>query len=154
MVLRYLMADAGLAKSEITEGKTETKQAKTKKRKRGLICLLLLAYLIVANTGYNFWVAEENTPVWKLLTASVVYDLWTAKKNTVTKPGVVAGILYSSEDSCALVNREIVYEGETTNGVKVVKIHRTAVEFEKGGMRWTQKVLANPNHAWKQQDSL
>jgi hypothetical protein len=153
MVLRYLASDAGLTKNENTAPKTETKQSKTKRR-RGLICLLLLAYLIVANTGYNFWVAEENTPIWKILTANVIYDLWTERKNTVTEAGVVVGILYSTENPSALINREVVYEGDTTNDIRVVKIHRTKVEFEKNGKRWTQKVLANPNHSWKQKDTL
>ena len=153
MVLRYLASDAGLTKNETTADKTETEPKKTKKR-RGLICLLLLAYLIVANTGYNFWVAEENTPIWKILTANVIYDLWTARKNTITEAGSVIGILYSTENPSALINREVVYEGDTTNGVKVVKIHRTKVEFEKDGRKWTQKVLANPNHAWEQQENL
>jgi len=153
MVLRYLASGTGLTKNETTAPKTETKQSKTKRR-RGLICLLLLGYLIVANTGYNFWVAEENTPIWKILTANVIYDLWTARKNTSTEPGVVIGILYSIESPAALINREVVYEGDITNDVKVVKIHRTKVEFKKNGKIWTQKVLANPNHAWKQQNTL
>ena len=147
MVLRYMLSDFGLARREITERKTETKQIKTKRR--GLICLLLLAYLIAANTAYNLWVAEKNTPAWELLTASVIYDLWTPRKNTATKDGAVAGILYSKENPCALINRELVYEGDITNGVKVVKIDRQKVEFEKNGQRWTQKVLANPNSTWK-----
>lgn len=147
MVLQYMLSDPGLAKREITERKTEAKQMRTKRR--GLICLLLLAYMIMANTGYNLWVAEENTPAWKLLTASIVYDLWTPRKNTTTKPGAVVGILYSKENPCALINHKLVYEGETTNGVKVVKIDKHKVEFEKNSERWTQKVSANPNSAWK-----
>ena len=147
MVLQYMLSDPGLAKPEITERKTEAKQIRTKRR--GLICLLLLAYMVVGNMAYNLWVAEENTPVWKLFTASVVYDLWTPRKNTTTKAGAVTGILYSKENPCALINRKLVYEGDTTNGVKVVKIDRCKVEFEKNGKRWTQTVLANPNSAWK-----
>jgi len=174
MVLRYLAPDAGSGKNETT-AKPATKNtmldvveavdglydtsSKTKTKRRTLICLLLLGYLIVANTGYNLWAAEENTPIWKILTANVIYDLWTkntstARKNTSTEPGVVIGILYSIESPAALINREVVYEGDITNDVKVVKIDRTKVEFEKNGKIWTQKVLANPNHAWKQQNTL
>lgn len=147
MVLQYILSDPGLAKPEITERKTEAKQMRTKRR--ALICLLLLAYMIVANTGYNLWVAEANTPVWELLTASVVYDLWTPGKNTTTEAGAVMGILYSKENPCALINHKLVYEGETTNGIKVIKIDRRKVEFEKNGKRWTQTVLTNPNPTWK-----
>jgi hypothetical protein len=108
-----------------------------------------LAYIIVANIGYNLWAKGESTPVRKLLTASIIHDLWTTRKNTATKVGTVVGILYSKENSCVLINHELVHEGDITNGVKVVKIDRREVEFEKNGQRWTQKALANPNPAWK-----
>lgn len=147
MVLQYMLSNPGLAKREITERKTKAKQTRTKRKV--LICLLLLAYLVVGNMAYNLWVAEENTPVWKLLTASIVYDLWTPGKNTTTKAGAVTGILYSKENPCALINHKLVYEGQTTNGIKVVKIDRHKVEFEKNGKRWTQTVLADPNSTWK-----
>jgi len=171
MVLRYLAPDAGSVKNETT-AKPATKNTmldvveavdglydtSSKTKRRALICLLLLGYLIVANTGYNLWAAEENTPTWEILTANVIYDLWTARKtarkNASTEPGVVVGILYSIENPAALINREVVYEGDITNDVKVVKIDKTKVHFEKNGKIWTQKVLANPNHAWKQQNTL
>ena len=147
MVLQYMMSNPGLANRETTERKTKAKPMRTKQRVR--ICFLLLAYMIVANTGYNLWVAEKNTPVWKLFTASVIYDLWTPRKSTPTKVGIVVGILHSEGNSCALINSELVHEGDITNGVKVVKIDRHEVKFERNSERWTQKVLANPNSAWK-----
>ncbi|MFA5239553.1 MAG: hypothetical protein WC476_07605 [Phycisphaerae bacterium] len=127
----------------------EPAKPKTKAGRKVLICLLLLAYLIVANVGYNLWVAEEGTPVWKSFTIPVICDLWAMRKNTVNMPGVVMGILHNGKDSCALINHELIHEGDVTNGIKVIKIDRTEVEFEKGGQRWTQRVLAEPNPAWK-----
>ena len=147
MVLQYMLSDPALANRETTERKTKAKQIRTKRR--ALICLLLLAYMIVANIGYNLWVKGKSTPVRKLLTANVIRDLWTTRKNTATKAGTVVGILHSEENSCALINRELVHEGDITNGIKVVRIDKRKVEFEKNGERWTQKVLANPNPAWK-----
>jgi hypothetical protein len=147
MVLQYMLSGPGLANRETPERKTEAKQIRTKRR--ALICLLLLAYIIVANIGYNLWAKGKSTPVRKLLTASIIHDLWTTGKNTATKAGTVVGILHSEENSCALINHELVHEGDITNGVKVVKIDRREVEFEKNGQRWTQKALANPNPAWK-----
>lgn len=152
MVLQYMLSGPGLANRETPERKTEAKQIRTKRR--ALICLLLLAYIIVANIGYNLWAKGKSTPVRNLLTANVIHDLWTTGKNTATKAGTVVGILYSEENSCALINRELVHEGDITNGVKVVKIDRCEVEFERNGKKWTQKVLANPNPAWKTPKSL
>jgi CheY-like chemotaxis protein len=121
----------------------------TVEQRRMLICLLLLMYLIVANAGYNLWVAKEGTPVWKFFVADVIHDLWTTRKITATKVGTVVGILYGKENPCALINCELVYEGDTTNGIKIIRIDKHEVEFENNGERWTQKVLANPNPAWK-----
>jgi hypothetical protein len=59
------------------------------------------------------------------------------------------GILYSEEKPCALINLELVYEGDVRNGIKIVKIDKNEVEFERNGERWTQKVLDNPNPVWK-----
>jgi hypothetical protein len=113
-----------------------------------MTCLLLLMYLIVANTGYNLQVAEKNTPVWGYFTADVIRDLWTAKRIT-TKVGTVLGIFHGKGEPCALINIELVHEGDVRNGVKVVRIDKDEVEFEKSSERWTQKVLANPDSAWK-----
>lgn len=128
----------------------KTKQTKIK---RGvLICLLLLADLIVANVVYNFWVAERGTPIWASLTSNVVWDLWTARKKPVKKPakkpGVVTGILYDVEKPCAVVGGETVNEGDVVKGIKVVKIHRGEVEFEKNGEVWRQLLGGQPNPAW------
>jgi hypothetical protein len=142
-----MLSDAGLANRGTPEHKTEAKQIKTKRR--AIICLLLLAYIIVANIGYNLWTEGESIPVWKLLTADIIRDLWTTRKITATQDGTIVGILYSEENSCVLINRELVYEGDISNGVKVVKIDRCEVEFERNGKKWTQKVLDNPNPAWK-----
>ena len=151
MVLRYRVSDVRSIKEQLVEHTAENKETKTKRR--GLTCLLLLANLIVANTCYNLWRAEKNTPIWKCFTANVVYELWTARKNTVTKHGVVAGTLWSADSSSALINNEIVREGDIVDGVKVVKIDKGMVEFEKNGERWTQRVLAKPNRAWKKQST-
>jgi CheY-like chemotaxis protein len=117
-------------------------------QKRITVCLLLLMYMIVVNSGYNHWVAKEDTPVWKYFVADVIRDLWTVRK-TSTKIGTVVGILYDTEKPCALINLELVHEGDIRNGIKIVRIDKGEVEFERNGERWTQKVLANPNPVWK-----
>lgn len=146
MVLQYMLLDHDLANRKTSEGKIKAKQVRTKRR--AIICIILLLCMIMANFSYNLWTEGKSTPVRKLLTASVINDLWTTRR-VATKAGTVVGVLYSRENPCALINREIVYEGDTTNGVKVVKIDKSGVEFERNGKKWTQKVLANPNFAWE-----
>jgi type II secretory pathway component PulC len=51
----------------------------------------------------------------------------------------LTGILYSDNPS-AIVDGEIVKEGDMINGAKVIKIHRDKVEFEKDGEKWTKRV--------------
>lgn len=62
--------------------------------------------------------------------------------------GVVTGILYSAERAAAVVDRKIVHQGDTINGVKVVKIFRDKVEFERKGKKWTQTVQQKPASYW------
>ncbi|MBN1391631.1 MAG: hypothetical protein JW947_02385 [Sedimentisphaerales bacterium] len=62
--------------------------------------------------------------------------------------GMVTGILYSADKPSALVNSKILHEGYTINGVKVVKIYRDKVVFEKGGKGWDQKVGEKPAAYW------
>lgn len=52
----------------------------------------------------------------------------------------VRGIVYSDKKPSAIIDDTIVLEGQSVNGVKVVKVTRDAVEFEKDGKRWTQGV--------------
>jgi hypothetical protein len=48
----------------------------------------------------------------------------------------------------AMIDGEIIYEGSTINNVKVVKIHRYRVEFEKNGKNWVQSIGQPANSAW------
>jgi len=121
-----------------------------KVKKRAKICFLLLSYLVVANVGYNLWTAPKNTPISKSLMTFAPYDLWTSRKNTASKPGTVIGILCNEDNPSALIVSEIVHEGESIHGVKVVKIYKDKVQFEKKGKRWTQGVQERPNRAWRQ----
>jgi hypothetical protein len=62
-------------------------------------------------------------------------------KEVVVSPREVAlkGILYSEDNSSALIGETIVAEGDIIDGVKVVKINKDTVEFEKDGEKWTQR---------------
>ncbi|MCP4263736.1 MAG: GspB domain-containing protein [Planctomycetes bacterium] len=63
--------------------------------------------------------------------------------------GLVAGIVYSPDKSSAVVNNKIVHEGDTIQGVAVVKIYEDKVIFEKSGNRWEQAVQQTPDAYWR-----
>jgi hypothetical protein len=53
---------------------------------------------------------------------------------------VVKGIVFSGDNSSAIIDNQIVREGEEILGVTVVKINKNSVEFEKNGRSWKQRV--------------
>ena len=70
-----------------------------------------------------------------------------------TKPkpthGVVGGILYTEDNSSAIIDSKVLKEGDTIRGVKIVKIYEAEVEFEKDSRRWTQKVAEAARPFWQ-----
>jgi hypothetical protein len=123
-------------------------------KRRILTCLFLLMYLIMANSCYNLWVGKPDAPAWKLFMVDIIPKLWTPKEVRVSQAGTVVGILYGNREPCALINIELVREGDVRNGVKIVRITKDEVVFEKDGQQWTQKVLADPDPAWKTPSSI
>ncbi len=65
--------------------------------------------------------------------------------------GLLRGILYSKTKPSIVIDdkRKIVYEGNTIEGVTIVKIHKDKVEFAKNNQRWTQKVGEAPKAHWE-----
>jgi hypothetical protein len=54
---------------------------------------------------------------------------------------LVSGIFYSKDKQSAVINNKIVvYEGDTIDGVTIVKIYKDKIEFTKNGKNWVQKV--------------
>jgi len=53
---------------------------------------------------------------------------------------IVKGILYSEDNPSAVIDNQIVHEGEKIRGVSIIKISKDSVEFEMNGKTWTQKV--------------
>jgi hypothetical protein len=53
---------------------------------------------------------------------------------------VVSGILYSSDRPAAIVDTQLVHEGQQISGATVKKIERDGVEFEWNGQTWKQTV--------------
>lgn len=53
---------------------------------------------------------------------------------------IVRGIVFSQDHPSALINNEIVGVGQVLNGISIVRIDKSEVEFEMNGKRWTQPV--------------
>ena len=71
-------------------------------------------------------------------------------RNLAEKKGIsLAELNKLAEDNPSVVlDKDIVYEGQIVHGVKVIKVHKDRVEFEKEGKRWEQKLKEEPNMYW------
>jgi hypothetical protein len=70
-------------------------------------------------------------------------------KTRIPPRGLVTGIARSQDSSSAVIGTQIVREGQSIHGVKVIKIHKDRVEFEKNGRRWTQGLNEAPGPQWR-----
>jgi len=80
-----------------------------------------------------------------------LYEEIHAKQAELPKPdkGTITGIAYSENSASALLNSQIIHEGDIIQGIKVVKIRKGAIEFEKDGKKWTQRVGETPAPYWE-----
>lgn len=53
---------------------------------------------------------------------------------------IIKGIVHSGDKSSAIIDNQIVREGEEILGATVVKINKDSVEFKKNGKSWKQRV--------------
>ncbi|MHC5059897.1 MAG: hypothetical protein ACYTFK_02270 [Planctomycetota bacterium] len=83
-------------------------------------------------------------------TSTKVEKKQASKPTPKVRHGLVTAILYSSQNSSVVIDNEILYEGDTIHGVKVVKILEDSVEFAKNTKRWTQRINQEPPPAWNQ----
>ena len=99
-----------------------TKQpAKEKKKSHFFLPAVILGVAVVIAVAYYFWPAAKGAmPSLKHVSLS--------------------GILYAEGNPSAIVNGQVVYEQDTIDGVKIIKIHEDKVEFEKAGERWIQEM--------------
>ncbi|MHC4123441.1 MAG: hypothetical protein ACYSSI_07700 [Planctomycetota bacterium] len=154
MVLKYRTQDIVPTKTKVVQHEEKSIQiepAETKPVSKKRFVLLLLAILLVLNIVYNVSVAKKGTPFLKSVTTNSVFDLWgTAKKIPILQKltnknyGVVTGIFYSDDNPIAVVSGEIVREGTVISNMKVARIYKDKVEFEKDGHSWKQRVMEKP----------
>lgn len=91
-----------------------------------------------SNNSLLLWVVVLCAGV--VIAGGIGYYLWPGTKGAVILHRVALnGILYSEDEPSAIIGGKIVKEGDLIDGVKVVRIHRNMVEFEKNDKRWTQR---------------
>ena len=101
-----------------------------KKKSSGSPQVLLLGLTVVVLTGlaYYFWPAVKGIrPV-------------AAAAELSNKELPLTAIVYSQDSALAIVDGEIVREEDMIGQVKVLKIHKDRVEFERSGSRWSQSL--------------
>jgi hypothetical protein len=128
MVLKYMTVNTSLAEDKGAQpaGPAAQQEECVLRPHKKVKCLLLLAAnLVIWVVVYSVWAGEARIPIWEFLTAN---------------RGMVTGIMYNQENPCAIVYGEVVHEGDTIRGYKVVEIRREEVEFEKDGEGLTKRV--------------
>jgi len=101
------------------------KKGKSSSKFKMQFLLLLLSNVIVFALVYHLWTGGKSNWVWDYLTVN---------------RSMVTGIMYNTENPCAIICGKVVHEGDTVNGYRVVRIHRTKVELGKGGKIFTGRV--------------
>jgi type II secretory pathway component PulC len=107
-----------------------------------LAALVIVSAALAVGIGYRLWPKSKVEVVGSPKDVKVTpKDVVISLKDVVVSSNKVAlkGILYSEDNPSALIGETIVAEGDIINGVKVVKINKDTVEFEKDGEKWTQR---------------
>ena len=121
-------------KDQQRENNSETQIQAVKKNNKSSFHVLLLGFavVIVAGIVYHFWPAIKDA-------------LATTKAAVVVNKEVsLTGIFYTENDPdpIAMINGKIAHEEDVIDGVRVLKIHKDKVEFEKDGRRWSRTMPA------------
>ncbi len=64
----------------------------------------------------------------------------TQQKSTIVSTIVVKKIIWGSDRPAALIGNQMIREGGSVSGARVVKINQDSVEFEMNGTTWRQGV--------------
>lgn len=81
-------------------------------------------------------------------------DLARLEKPEKTHPkmlgrNIVNAIALGEKRSFAMIDDKIVYEADRIKGIKILKIHRDKIEFEKNAKTWTQKLGEKKEAFWQ-----
>ena len=124
--------DANRKKSEFSFGRYLIK---------GLIVLTLVG------GGYYFYFGKMSSAIRGAKAEQI-------QPETPPAIGWINGILYSKDKPSLVLDKDIVCEGQIVHGVKVLKIHKDKVEFEKDGNHWEQKLKEEPKQFWITQPQI
>lgn len=89
--------------------------------------------------GINTWKIPEPYPA-TLRDPMKLASHKTAAGDDADSTLIVRGIVYSEAKPSAIISGQIVGQGDTVAGVKVLTIAKDFVEFEKDAKRWKQQV--------------
>jgi len=103
--------------------------------------VFLLALIIGAMVGYRIWTMRKQN---------------AQRESLTVRHGLITGISYQEDGSkaSALIGPEVVYEGDTIFDIKVVKIHKDSVEFQKDKKTWSQRIGETPGKMWPVKEIL
>jgi thioredoxin 1 len=96
---------------------TEKKNSNSSSR----VLLLGFVVIIAASSAYLFWPTVKGTAV-------------------LSKDVSLTGIFYTEDNPLAIVDGKIVHEEDIIGDLKVLKIYKDKVEFERSGRRWSQSM--------------
>ncbi len=94
------------------------------------VVILGVGVVFVAVIIYNFCPSLKG--LWSTAAAKTVM--------VIKREVPLAGIFYVEGNAAAIVDGKVVKEGDVVNGVRILKIHRHEVEFQKSDRKWTQKM--------------
>jgi hypothetical protein len=107
-----------------------------------LAILIIVSVALASGIIYRIWPKSKGKAmVFPKGVATSLKNTAASMKNTMASSKNVAlkVILYSKDNPSALIGSTIAREGDVIDGVKVVKINKDTVEFEKDGEKWTQR---------------
>jgi thiol-disulfide isomerase/thioredoxin len=114
------------------QGALQSKSVEPAKKKSVSYLPLVMPLAIIvllAGTVYLFWPSIKGC------------DLMEKAAKLVSGGVSLTGIAYAENAApMAIVNGQVVHEGEMVGEVKVVKIHKDGVEFETAKKKWTQNM--------------
>lgn len=111
---------------------SETPKPTAKKNNKCVLyaAILICAVAIVAGIACYFWPTIQGLPA---MTKAAV---------ALNKDVSLTGIFYTKDDPdpMAIVNGEMVHEQDMIGDVKILKIHKDKVDFERNGRTWSQSM--------------
>ncbi|MCX5634795.1 MAG: hypothetical protein NTW55_02990 [Planctomycetota bacterium] len=134
--------------SSIVNSTNETPQNRTKaQRLLTIVDELQLQYNLIQNrrtarlADLEQWAKDQKENV------DVIIGEIQKQPNS-TQRGVVIAINYGDKKPFCMIDDEIAYEGSIIGNIKVAKIQRYTVDFEKGGKKWTQRIGKPADSVW------